>query len=65
MKITDLKCAVIGKPGRSGKQHSRLGNAEGGIDQGADRRLYAFWKITLPLAMPAVLAVALFAFTNA
>jgi multiple sugar transport system permease protein len=28
-------------------------------------RLYAFWKITLPLAMPALLAVALFAFTNA
>jgi len=28
-------------------------------------RLYAFWKITLPLAAPAVLAVALFAFTTA
>jgi multiple sugar transport system permease protein len=28
-------------------------------------RLYAFWKITLPLAMPALLAVALFAFTTA
>ena len=29
------------------------------------RRLYIFWKITLPLAAPAVLAVTLFAFTNA
>lgn len=28
-------------------------------------RLYAFWKITLPLAAPALLSVALFAFTNA
>jgi len=28
-------------------------------------RLYAFWKITLPLAAPALLAVALFAFTTA
>ena len=28
-------------------------------------RLYAFWKITLPLAAPAVLAVTLFAFTTA
>ncbi len=28
-------------------------------------RLYAFWKITLPLAAPAMLSVALFAFTNA
>ena len=28
-------------------------------------RLYAFWKIVLPLAAPAVLAVALFAFTTA
>jgi multiple sugar transport system permease protein len=28
-------------------------------------RLYAFWKITLPLAAPAVLSVTLFAFTNA
>jgi multiple sugar transport system permease protein len=28
-------------------------------------RLYAFWKITLPLAAPALLAVTLFAFTNA
>jgi multiple sugar transport system permease protein len=28
-------------------------------------RLYAFWKIVLPLASPAVLAVALFAFTTA
>ena len=28
-------------------------------------RLYAFWRITLPLAAPALLAVALFAFTNA
>ena len=28
-------------------------------------RLYAFWHIVLPLAAPAVLAVALFAFTNA
>lgn len=28
-------------------------------------RLYVFWKITLPLAAPALLAVALFAFTNA
>jgi multiple sugar transport system permease protein len=28
-------------------------------------RLYAFWKITLPLAMPALLSVTLFAFTNA
>ncbi|MEZ5864319.1 MAG: ABC transporter permease subunit [Geminicoccaceae bacterium] len=28
-------------------------------------RLYAFWRITLPLAAPAVLAVTLFAFTNA
>lgn len=28
-------------------------------------RLYAFWKITLPLAAPAMLAVALFAFTTA
>lgn len=28
-------------------------------------RLYAFWRITLPLASPALLAVALFAFTNA
>lgn len=28
-------------------------------------RLYAFWKITLPLAAPAVLSVALFSFTNA
>lgn len=29
------------------------------------RRLYIFWKIILPLAAPAVLAVTLFAFTNA
>jgi multiple sugar transport system permease protein len=28
-------------------------------------RLYAFWRITLPLAMPALLSVTLFAFTNA
>jgi multiple sugar transport system permease protein len=28
-------------------------------------RLYTFWKITMPLAAPAVLAVTLFAFTNA
>jgi len=28
-------------------------------------RLYAFWKITLPLAAPAMLSVALFAFTTA
>jgi multiple sugar transport system permease protein len=28
-------------------------------------RFYAFWKITLPLAAPAVLSVTLFAFTNA
>ncbi len=28
-------------------------------------RLYAFWKITLPLAAPALLSVTLFAFTNA
>jgi multiple sugar transport system permease protein len=28
-------------------------------------RLYAFWKITLPLAAPAVLSVTLFAFTTA
>ena len=28
-------------------------------------RFYAFWKITLPLAAPAILSVALFAFTNA
>lgn len=28
-------------------------------------RIYAFWRITLPLAAPALLAVALFAFTNA
>ena len=28
-------------------------------------RLYAFWRITLPLAAPAVLSVTLFAFTNA
>lgn len=28
-------------------------------------RLYTFWKITLPLAAPAILAVTLFAFTNA
>lgn len=28
-------------------------------------RLYAFWRITLPLAAPALLAVSLFAFTNA
>lgn len=28
-------------------------------------RLYAFWKITLPLAAPALLSVALFAFTTA
>ena len=28
-------------------------------------RFYAFWKITLPLAMPALLSVTLFAFTNA
>lgn len=28
-------------------------------------RLYVFWAITLPLAAPALLAVALFAFTNA
>ena len=28
-------------------------------------RIYAFWKITLPLAAPAVLSVALFAFTTA
>ncbi len=28
-------------------------------------RFYAFWKITLPLAAPALLAVTLFAFTNA
>ena len=29
------------------------------------RRLYIFWRITMPLAAPAVLAVTLFAFTNA
>lgn len=29
------------------------------------RRFYIFWRITLPLAAPAVLAVTLFAFTNA
>ncbi len=29
------------------------------------RRIYIFWKIILPLAAPAVLAVTLFAFTNA
>jgi multiple sugar transport system permease protein len=28
-------------------------------------RFYAFWRITLPLAMPALLSVTLFAFTNA
>ena len=28
-------------------------------------RLYAFWRITLPLAAPALLSVTLFAFTNA
>jgi multiple sugar transport system permease protein len=28
-------------------------------------RLYSFWRITLPLAAPALLSVALFAFTNA
>ena len=28
-------------------------------------RLYTFWKITLPLAAPAILSVTLFAFTNA
>ncbi|HHY49282.1 MAG TPA: ABC transporter permease subunit [Alphaproteobacteria bacterium] len=28
-------------------------------------RLYAFWRITLPLAAPALLSVSLFAFTNA
>jgi multiple sugar transport system permease protein len=28
-------------------------------------RIYAFWRITLPLAAPALLSVALFAFTNA
>jgi multiple sugar transport system permease protein len=28
-------------------------------------RFYAFWRITLPLAAPALLSVALFAFTNA
>ena len=28
-------------------------------------RLYTFWHITLPLAAPAILAVSLFAFTNA
>jgi multiple sugar transport system permease protein len=28
-------------------------------------RLYAFWRITLPLAAPAILSVTLFAFTNA
>lgn len=28
-------------------------------------RLYIFWKITLPLAAPAILSVTLFAFTNA
>lgn len=28
-------------------------------------RIYAFWKITLPLAAPALLSVTLFAFTNA
>jgi multiple sugar transport system permease protein len=28
-------------------------------------RLFAFWRITLPLAAPALLSVALFAFTNA
>ncbi|GGL61187.1 ABC transporter permease [Wenxinia marina] len=28
-------------------------------------RIYAFWKITLPLAAPAILAVTLFAFTTA
>ena len=28
-------------------------------------RLYAFWKITLPLAAPAILAITLFAFTTA
>ena len=28
-------------------------------------RLYSFWRITLPLAAPALLAVSLFAFTNA
>ncbi len=28
-------------------------------------RLYTFWRITLPLAAPALLSVTLFAFTNA
>ncbi|MNY49205.1 Inner membrane ABC transporter permease protein YcjP [compost metagenome] len=28
-------------------------------------RLYIFWRITLPLAAPAILSVTLFAFTNA
>lgn len=28
-------------------------------------RIYTFWRITLPLAMPALLSVTLFAFTNA
>jgi multiple sugar transport system permease protein len=37
---------------------------EAALIDGASR-LYAFWRITLPLAAPAVLSVALFAFTNA
>ncbi|MBK9122268.1 MAG: ABC transporter permease subunit [Chloroflexi bacterium] len=37
---------------------------EAALIDGANR-LTAFWKITLPLAMPALLSVTLFAFTNA
>lgn len=37
---------------------------EAAMIDGANR-LYAFWRITLPLAAPALLSVALFAFTNA
>lgn len=37
---------------------------EAAMIDGANR-LYAFWRITLPLAAPAVLSVTLFAFTNA
>jgi multiple sugar transport system permease protein len=37
---------------------------EAAMIDGANR-FGAFWRITLPLAMPALLAVTLFAFTNA
>ncbi len=37
---------------------------EAALIDGASR-LYTFWRITLPLAMPALLSVTLFAFTNA